>query len=207
MLKWSLALVIGISVAAWSQEDAVTMTPIQASSLSGSLGKGTVEDRTYKNVSLGLELTPDPELKLGTPTLKGTPGTLPLIVIVAAWGEEKPFSARKGMVFYADTLAYYPADQRSTNAYMRKMIRANRNDGFEVAHALEGRLGGVSFARTDFFKRGPAYESVFVRACATRALVFVFTGSDQDAVNKTIARTELKLDLPNSGCEMNSLQK
>jgi hypothetical protein len=180
----------------------VAEVPTRPFSSAPRLDKGFVEGKTYKNASLGLELTPDPELKFGVPEFQGTPGTLPLMVMIAAWGEQKWPLAREGTVFFADTLAYYRDDQRSTNAYMRKVVRANQNDGFEpVKGSLEGKLGGVSFARTDFFKKGPAYEVVFVRSCDRHALVFVFKGSGRDAVDKLIARTELTLDLSSSGCD------
>jgi hypothetical protein len=61
-------------------------------------------------------------------------------------------------------------------------------------------LGGVSFARSDFFREGPAYETVFVKACDAQALIFVFVGSSPEAANKIIAANELKLDLARSGC-------
>ncbi len=47
--------------------------------------KGFVEGGTYKNAALGLVFTPDSKLKLESPQLKGTPGTVPLLVTVAAW--------------------------------------------------------------------------------------------------------------------------
>ena len=61
-------------------------------------------------------------------------------------------------------------------------------------------MGSVSFVRTDFSKRGPAYEAVLVTACDKQALVFVFTGSGKNIVDKLIERTEVKLDLSISGC-------
>ncbi len=201
MCKLKANLIISIALVAWCLQGMVAEVPTRPSSSAPRLNKGFVEGKTYMNPSLGLELTPDPDLKLGTPVLKGTPGTLPLSVTIAAWGEPKLFSAREGTAFYADTLAYYSDDQRSTSAYMRKVVRANQKDGFErVEGSPESKLGGVSFARTDFFKKGPAYEAVFVRSCDSHALVFVFAGSGRDAVDKLIARTVLKLDLSISGC-------
>jgi hypothetical protein len=205
MYKPIVVLVI-FAMLGWSQEPARVQTnrslPIPR------LDKGFVEGNTYKNLSLGLELTPDPKLKFGTPELRGKPGTVPLSVSVAAWGEFRPYSAREGTTFLATALAYYPADQRSTDACVRKVVQANRKDGFEpVQGGRESELGGTLFARTDFFKVGPVYEAVFVKACDTQALIFAFMGSDRGAVNKLIAATELKLDLPSSGCWLDGRSK
>ena len=168
------------------------------------LDKGVVEGNTYKNASVGLELTPDPRLKLGRPVLTGKPGTVPLSVTVSASGKVKQYTAPEVTTFLATALAYYPDDQRSTEACMRRLTEANQKNGFEpVQGAGKGELGGVLFARTDFlkvFKEGSAYEAVFVKACDTQALVFLFTGAGLDAVDKLIAATDLKLDLPKTGC-------
>jgi len=104
------------------------------------------------------------------------------------------------MAFYADALAYYPDDQRSTEAYTLKVARGNRKEGFEpVPESAEGKIGGVSFSRTDFTK-GAVYEAILVKACDIQAFVFVFVSSGRDGVNKLIAATQLKLNLARSGC-------
>lgn len=167
------------------------------------LTKGFVEGRIYKNASLGLELTLAPGLNWGSPEINGTPGTVPLVIKVAAYGERKLFSATRGTVFYSDTLAYYPAAQRSTEAYLGKVIRANRQDGFElVAYPSEDRWNGVSLARADFRKR-EVYEVVLVKACQTQAYVFIFAGSGRIEANQLISETKLKFDLAKSGCSAN----
>jgi len=103
--------------------------------------KGSVEGRTYKNASIGLELTVADGLEFQTPELKGTTGTLPLLVTVTAWRQEGLLSPRKVTAFYADALAYYPEGQRSTDAYMAKVIKGNRQTGYEpVESALRGCL-------------------------------------------------------------------
>ncbi len=66
------------------------------------LEKGEVVANVYKNVTLGLELTPEQSLKLGDPELKGPQGANPQLVTVAAWGERSSLSARAGTVFYAE---------------------------------------------------------------------------------------------------------
>lgn len=166
------------------------------------LDRGNVEGKTYKNASVGIELTPDSKLKFRTPELEGKPGTVHSSLMVLALGESKSGSAREGTAFWAVPSAFYPVDQRSTDAFMRRVVEANQKDGLRpVRGSSVGELGGILFVRTDFVVRdGPAYETVFVKACDALGLGFVFTGSDQATVNKLIAATELKLDLTISGC-------
>lgn len=167
-----------------------------------AMDKGAVEGRTYTNPSIGLELTPATGLVFDTPELTGTPGTVPQLVTVAAWGEKRWFAARNGTVFYADALAYYPESQQSTESYVRKVTRGNIQEGFEpVRQNVAATLGGVSFARTDF-KKGAVYEAVLVKACDAQAFVFIFTGSGPDAVNSLIKQTGVKLDPLRSGCHL-----
>jgi hypothetical protein len=166
--------------------------------------RGTVEGRTYRNASVGIELTPPAGLEFGAPELKGNPGTVPLLITITAVGEFIPLIARNVMAFYADALAYYPSTRRSTDAYMLRIVGGQQNEGYEpVASAASGKLGAVVFERQDF-KKGVVYESVFVKACDAQALVFIFGGADQDAVNKLIAATELKVDSASAGCSSNA---
>lgn len=44
------------------------------------------------------------------------------------------------------------------------------------------------------------YEAILVKACSAQALVFIFTGSDRDAVNNLIGATQVKIDLVVSTC-------
>jgi hypothetical protein len=84
---------------------------------------------------------------------------------------------------------------------LAKEIDANEKDGLSpVMGVSEEELGGAMFTRKDFFLERKAYETVFVKACDTQALGFVFTGSSRDAVNKLIAAAKLKLDVSKSGC-------
>jgi hypothetical protein len=189
-------LVVGFVIFAmfgWFQERPALPVP--------RLDKGSIEGKTYRNASIGLELTPDPKLKFGAPELKGKTGTVSSSLMVAAWGKFRSGSAREGTAFWAVPLAFYPADQRSTDACMRRVVEANQKDGLKpVQSSPDNELGGALFARTDFLREGPAYETVFVKTCDTLVLGFVFTGSDREAVNKLIAATDLKLDLPTAGC-------
>jgi hypothetical protein len=191
---WNAAVVVGLSLLAWCQERTVVPAP--------RLEKGFVEGKSYENPALGLEFTPDPSLKLGVPEQTGTPRAPLLYVSVLALGKvaSYPGLLREAIAFSAVALAYYPTDQRSTEACMGRVIQANRNDGFTVVESQEEKLGGISFARTDFSRKGPAYEAVLVRACDRQALIFAFTGSSREAVEKLIAGTQLTIDLTRSGC-------
>lgn len=159
------------------------------------LTSGTVQDNTYKNDSLGLQFTPPPGVKFGAPELKGKPGTLPLLVTVAAWGD-----AIGGTIFYADDLGYYPEGKRSTQAYVGRVIDTQKKQGLElVDQEAERQLGGVTFSRVDFHQT-LSYEAVFVKACDAYAFVFVFAASDLQSANRLIAQTAVKLDMKTSGC-------
>jgi len=203
MRKVIVAFLIGLAVVATSQERKPEIV-LRPSGPPPHWDKGEVEGRTYKNASVGIELTPPPELEFGAPELNGDPGTLPSLVTITAVGEFKLLVVRKVMAFYADALAYYPSTRRSTDAYMLRIVRSQRSDGYEpVEGPTSGNLGGVVFARQDF-KKDVVYESVFVRACDPQALVFIFGGADQETVNKLSAATELKLDPKTSGCISNA---
>jgi len=170
------------------------------------LQRGIVKDNSYKNVSLGLVFTPASGLKLGEPELKGTPGSLPLLVTIAAWPAGKPLSGF-GTIFYADALSYYRSDQRSVEAYLRKITRTNIRDGFALLSGANPRaLGGAVFSRADF-RKGSIYESVLARTCGDYALVFAFVGPDVDVVNRLISGTTVNLDQNLSGCSNKEKEK
>ncbi len=203
MRKATVTAFIGVALLTWSQVRAVGVQSKPTLPVP-QWDTGVVEGRTYKNASVGLELTTAPTLKLGAPELKGQPGSAPFLS-VAAWGEKKSFTPREGTIFYAD--AYHPADDRSAEAYMRNVIRINHEKGLEpVGASTESALSGIPFTRIDF-KNGPVYEAVWVKACDTQALVFIFTGSDRDVVDELVAATELKLDLSRSGCSSKTNDK
>jgi hypothetical protein len=162
------------------------------------LTSGAVEDNTYKNDSLGLQFTPPPGLKFSAPELKGKPGTVPLLVTVAAWSD--PPSANGGTIFYADDLGYYAVDRRSTKAYVERVVRNQKKDGLELVEGeAEGHLGGVTFARIDL-QHAISYEVVFVKTCDVYAFVFIFVASDLASASRLIAQTIVKLDMKTSGC-------
>jgi hypothetical protein len=209
MRTFIVAFFIGLTVVANSQDrkPETVLTPYEPVP---RWDKGKVEGRTYRNASVGIELTLPPELEFGSPELKGIPGTIPLLVTITALGEYKPPTPRKVMAFYTEVLAYYPSTRPSTDAYMQRMVRSQRSDGYEPVESTSyGKLGGVVFARQDF-RKDVVYESVLVKACDAHALVFtqalvlIFAGADQDTVNKLSAATELKLDRAASGCISNA---
>lgn len=199
--KVAVGVLIGVALAAMCQDRPVTVPLPKASPSLPRFEKGTIEGRTYKNASVGLEFTPTAKLKFRTPELRpgrgGTPGAF---VTVAAWGEEKWLSARDIVTFWADALANYPDNLRSTQARMQNVVQDNRKAGFEpLGGSEQAELGGVAFVRADF-KKGAAHEAVFVKSCSTQALVFIFFGADRKAVDDLVASTELKLS-PISGCD------
>jgi hypothetical protein len=203
MRKVIVALFISLTVAATAQDRKPEIV-LRPSGPAPRWERGEVEGRTYRNTSVGIELTPPLELQFGVPELKGSPGTLPLLVTITAVGESKLLTARKVMAFYTDALAYYPSTRRSTDAYMLRIARSQQTDGYQpVKSTSSGKLGGFVFARQDF-KKDVVYESVLVKACDAQALVFIFGGADQETVNKLSEATELKLDPATSGCTSNA---
>lgn len=158
--------------------------------------KGVIEEGTYRNASIGLEFTPAENLHLQEPEMKGTPGSTPLVITVQAVADQGLISSlfwvRSLTVFYADALAYYPEEQRNALRYMKKVIRANQTDGFQLADAeTSDQISGIPFVRADFVKRG-GHESVLVMTNNTYAFVFIFAGSDVEVTNKVIASTKIK---------------
>lgn len=131
-----IAMALCVSAAAQSNPDkgAVFAKALRNIPSRLALSSGTVEENTYKNDSLGLQITPPPGLKFSAPELKGKPGTLPLLVTVAAWG-----TAIGGTVFYADDLGYYPEDRRSTKAYVERVVRNQKKEGVDLVEGESGR--------------------------------------------------------------------
>jgi hypothetical protein len=202
MRKIAASVLMFVAVAGMSQDrpPSAVVVPSTTSALGPRWDKGVVEGGTYKNASVGLEITPATGLKFGAPELKGNSGTVPLLVTITAVSAPKLFSGSDVMAFYTDALAYYPENQRSTEAYLRKVVRGNQKEGFEPLNgSSESTFGGTTFSRQNF-KKGFVYEAVLVRACKPQAFVFIFASSERDRVNKLIAATQLKLDLAHSGC-------
>lgn len=161
--------------------------------------KGLIDNGTYKNPSIGLELTPAAGLHLEEPELRGAPGEAPLVTVTARADPglfSGLFSARSETTFYAEALARYPAEQRNADRYMQKVIPANTEEGFRQSSATTfTQLGGNSFRRTDFVKAG-LRETILVTTNGGYALVFIFAGSSVEVTKKLIASTNIKLISP-----------
>jgi hypothetical protein len=190
MYKSLLGLVM-FAFLGWPQDPA---SPSKSLLIVPRLDKGSIQGKTYKNSSLGLELTPDPSLTFQRPELKEN-GTKRELLSVAALGKVRSRSAREGTFIGAVALAYYPKDQRSTDSCMRRIVEAQQKNGFKTVRGnSQGEVGGTTFARADFLREGPVYEAIFVKACDALALTIGFTGPNREAVERFVAATELKLD-------------
>jgi hypothetical protein len=186
MWKIIVTVFVGVATVAMCQEGLTVAHPATASP---QLDKGVFAGRTYKNASIGLELTPAPALRFGIPELKGSPARL---INLGAWN----FSATEGIIFSADALSYYPIGRRSTEDRLQSFVRDLSQVGFEPIEgsSTESKLGAVKFARSDFDKVGKSegslnnrtqpYEAVFVKSCSSRELVFIFYGPDRESINK-----------------------
>src|SRR5271155_1692311 len=120
-----------LSLALFASAQTVVVVPSsKPSSTAPRMEKGFVDGSTYKNSSIGVELRAAKGLTFGVPELKGTPGTVPMVVTVTALRNETLLSPRYVMAFYSDALDYYPeGQQRSTDAYMRRVIKGNQQTG------------------------------------------------------------------------------
>jgi len=163
----------------------------QAIDKSTPLEAGYIKNDYYVNGSLGVELKPPSDLRLEAPLLIGGPSMGHPSISVRAVGKRTWGPTREAMFLYAEMVSSEAPKQRSAAAYMRNVIRANENDGFQFINSTPvQRLGKIAFARSDFSKEGPAYEAALVRVCNAHALVLVFTGSDRDVVERLIKEVE-----------------
>jgi len=157
---------------------------------------GKVVEGTYKNPSIGIELTPAENLHLEDPEMKGTPGTTPLLIVISASESgllKGLLSPRSVMIFDADALAYYPADQRTVDRYIKKVIRANEADGYKTINpGASAQFSGIPVERAEFLK-GEVHEAVLITIHNGYAFVFIFAGADFESINKSIAATKVKL--------------
>ncbi len=154
---------------------------------------GKVENGTYTNSYLGVEFTPPAGLSFGNPEMRGTPGSLPLLITVTAAEAPQPTRATNVIAFYSDEQAYYPAAKRTAEAYRDRVVRSQINDGFRQVQGLsEASVSGNKFLRVDFQKER-VYEAVLVGNHLGQALVFIFAADSQQTVDNLIAGTKLKL--------------
>ena len=150
-------------------------------------GSGAFKGRTYVNSFLGLSITPAPTLewaqKIRIPKNENT------ILLVQAWGENRLLRGRAGTVVSADRLSFYPEGQRSEEAYLRKVVRVYREQGYEVVHErVEDQIGKQKFVRADFAKN-LARLTVLVTTRKGYALALIFGGSNDIEVNEIIHST------------------
>jgi hypothetical protein len=172
----------------WSQEPPLRD---QTAHPAPRLDKGSVGG-IYKNPSIGLELIPDPKLKLGTPALKGKPGDASSSLAIIAVGKFRSGSVRELTAFLGNPVRPISCRRAFNRCRYAKSCRGRSERRIKSHPKFEWRVGGTWFARMDFSQRDhPVYEAVFVKACETLALGFGFAGSDQDAVNKIIAATDV----------------
>jgi hypothetical protein len=116
---WKLTIIVAIfAILAWPQGTPVSVKPTQAAP---QWDKGVIEAGTYKNTSIGIELTPASRLTFAPSELKGKPSAVKSFITVSAWGSLKP-TRIEGRTFSAIALASYPEGQRSTDACMRKVV-------------------------------------------------------------------------------------
>ncbi len=189
-------LMVILSVCAGSSLGQTTRKPLSKTAPTA----GNVEGDRYKNDSLGLELSSAPGLRFGTPEIKGTPGTVPLLVTIAASNGPDVSSSTETAVFYADDLGYYPETRRSTQAYVDRVVRAQASEGLElVTDATVEHLSGMRFSKAEFRKPGE-HEIVLIKACSSYAFVFIFAAADSDGATKLFNQTGVTLDAAKSGC-------
>jgi hypothetical protein len=154
-------------------------------------GSGLVKGRTYVNSFLGLSVTPAPPLEWGQ-KIK-IPENENTMVLVQTWGENRLIRGQTSTVVYADRLSYFPEGQRSQEAYLRKVVRSQREQGFEVLHEnVEDKIGKEKFVRADFAKT-LSRLTVLVTTRKGYALVLIFTGSNDDEANEIIHSTAFEL--------------
>jgi hypothetical protein len=83
----------------------------------------------------------------------------------------------------------YPEAQRSEETYLRKVVRSQREQGYEVLHErVEDKISKQKFVRADFAKT-LSRLTVLVTTRKGYALVLIFTGSNDDEVNEIIHST------------------
>jgi hypothetical protein len=161
---------------------------------------GLVDGDTYRNSSLGLELKAAPSLRFGPPSVRGVPGSVPLLVTIAALNGRDFSSSTRATVFYAEDLGYYRPDLRSTQAYVNRVVRSQITQGLElVKGAGEQRVGDVRFARADFRRTGQ-YQIVLIKACKAYAFVFIFAAPSPDGANAILTGTHIALAKTGLGC-------
>jgi hypothetical protein len=129
MCKWKVNLVVSIALVAGPLQSVIAEGPRQPPSAAPRMEKGFVEGQTYKNASLGLELTPDASLRFGAPELRGNSKTGLVSISIMAVGKVRRGFAVEATAFWSVALAYYPTDRRSTDDCLRRKSTQTRKTG------------------------------------------------------------------------------
>jgi hypothetical protein len=175
----------------WAQQGGKPQPKTPASTQNVLPTKGLIDHGTYKNPSIGLEFTPAQSLRLKEPVMNGTPGKTPLFITVQA--ENDPGSVFSQTIFYAEALAFYPEEQRTTAKYFQRSTQVVVANGFSpVPGRSSAQISGIPFLCEDFAK-GAVHETLLVMTHGAYAYVFIFVGPDGGVTNKLVESTKVKL--------------
>ncbi len=165
---------------------------LTASGQTGDIDRGTFQQNTYINHSLGLVITLAPGIVQNEEAMAKIPPTQQTVTLIQAWGEKRPVSQRPGIVLYVDRLSYYPEDRRTSAAYIARVTRSQVFNGYQVVHGKPySRLGSYLLNRVDL-KRDAIREAVLVTIHRGWALVFIFAGNDEKEIGRLISETSLE---------------
>ena len=182
-----LAFVVS-AVGVRAQRDTTAQPDAKPSDSTKNIGKGIQEGDTYANASIGIIFSV-PKMTWNLPEMRGTPGTVPLFIMVPATGEP----GTGVLTFYADALDFYPEDERTTAGYMQKLINDQAAQGYKrVDGKATQEMGGTTFARADLVK-GFGAETILVTVNKGFGFEFFFTGPDVASVDKRIASMTVKV--------------
>lgn len=92
---------------------------------------------------------------------------------------------------YADSHSDYPEGRRTSEAYLDRVVRHQRELGYEVLNEKKKvKLGNSTFFRADFRKE-PVTEALLVTSRKGYALVFIFAGRDASVVEHLISSSRI----------------
>ncbi len=126
-----------------------------AAGQTGDIDRGTFQQNTYTNHSLGLVITLAPGIVQNEEAMAKIPPTPQTMTLIQAWGEKRPHSERPGIVLYVDRVSYYPEGRRTAAAYIARVTRSQVFNGYQVVHGKPySRLGSYLLNRVDL-RRDP----------------------------------------------------
>jgi len=159
---------------------------------------GFIEGHTYKNSTIGLELTVPEELTFRPQEVNTLNGTEQFSISISA--DSKPrnrFSPRKYIVdeevrLNADPLAAFSLDERSPDGYMRLASQAVLKTGFKpIDGQSTATVGDVQFSRANF-AQGHRLHTVLVAIHRDYAISFLIISNDAQTAERLIESTVLK---------------